>query len=248
MRQRKKNPFVQELGGNIDDDLLFVAEKARNNSLEIYHSFIDMPPHKGIKIVLCLLYAVVSFSVCFLLWHLFYCRNQGMVETSMISPIRLPSDTYHVWECPEIPPPGYPREYPILDVLSNWNTGETMPNSNIIYQGICIFDLATINTRSVERIIQNYRTAEVPFIVRNDPAVRKTVTLWNQPKYLVNKLKGRKFQSTRSNQTLMTYFSLDTEYNEIPDDLVPFTHNVPMSYQEWDDHATRKIQQKKLFL
>eukprot|EP00977_Amphora_coffeiformis_P024299 scaffold15451_cov169-Amphora_coffeaeformis.AAC.3 len=250
MRQRKTIPFVQDVlrGGSDGDD----AEKTKTSSLGRQFIIGIMPQAKATKNIVFFLLC----STCFMLWkrNLFDGCSREQQETEVVllfSPVQLESDTYHVWDCPETPPPGYPREYSILDVLANWNTGETSPkparsNANSIYQGICIFDLATTShTKSVEQIIQNYRAAEVPFVVRNDPDVQKTVKLWNRPEYLAAQLQGKKFQSTRSNQTRMTYYSLDRDYNEIPDDFVPFTHNAPMSYQEWNDYATRKAQQKQ---
>ena len=171
MRQRKTIPFVQETlrdgKEEIDEDedeasSRLVAEKQKNSSLA--RQIVLHMPLLGKETKIMLFYVlgwVVLFCACFLLWkNLFVWRSRDEEESELLvfSPMRRPSDTYHVNDCPETPPPGYPREYPILDVLLNWNTGETSPksNANRIYQGICIFDIATVtDPTSTERNIQN---------------------------------------------------------------------------------------------
>ena len=198
----------------------------------------------------CLAAGVVIF---FLVWG----RHGSRTDSdSDLLPLQLASDAYNVFACPEIPPRGYPREYPILNVLNNWNTAQVEPKTRVIYQGICVFDAAQVKTQSevakMHQQIQNYRAKEVPFIVRGDPAVRRAVDLWNTPNYLLDKLQHKKFLATRSNQTLMTYYSLDKDYNEIPDNFSPLTYTAPMSYEEWyhrsldkrhenDDHAYLRL-------
>lgn len=161
----------------------------------------------------------------------------GVEATIRVSPIQLSSDSYDVLNCPETPPAGYPREYPILDVLRNWN-----PNSvdipQHVFQGICVFDVFLAkNSTFVRQQILNYRTAEVPFVVRNDKAALQAVQLWKTPHYLSSKLKGKVFQATLSNTTSMTYYSTDPESHVVPEDFVPFTRNVPMSFDDWNSRA-----------
>ena len=161
--------------------------------------------------------------------------------------------TYDVYNCPEIPPMNYPREYPILDLLNNWNPSKVKSDEfpKFIYQGICVFDFQsrhhretadkdkideTLIRRIIRRQVENYRNAEVPFIIRNDPDVMKSVELWTKDdsmSYLKSRLHGKKFQATLSNSTVMTYFSLNPDYNIIPKDFVPSTRNVPMTYNDW---------------
>jgi len=81
-------------------------------------------------------------------------------------------------ECPLYPPEGYPKAWNILDIISNWNPDDTTPHE-AIYQGICVFDFDTEYDKAI-----NYRNAEVPYVVRNDPQVLRTVERWNLPDYL----------------------------------------------------------------
>jgi hypothetical protein len=153
-------------------------------------------------------------------------------------PIRKPSDTYTVFNCPETPPRDYPREYPILDVRR-----KNKKSKKIIHQGVCVFDFAKLSTSNVTvtktRIqIQKYRAAEVPFVVRNDPAVIESAVLWSNIEYLSERLQGKLFQATLANTTTMQYYSMTEAYNAIPEDFVPPTLFVPMSFTEWCRRAT----------
>jgi hypothetical protein len=90
----------------------------------------------------------------------------------------------------------------------------------------------------VQRQIRNYQAAEVPFVVRKDPQVRRAVSRWSDPGYLLSQFEGKVFQATLSNTTIMTYYSLNPDYNTIPEHFVSPTRNVPMSYKEWYELAT----------
>jgi hypothetical protein len=154
-----------------------------------------------------------------------------------IPPIQHASDTYHVLACPLEPPPEYPREYPILTVLNNWNPKDIDNPPRHVYQGICIFDVSSASsTMEQERIhhqIQAYQTAEVPFVVRNHPDVVTAVEKWNHPHYLESKLHGHHFLATLSNTTDVTYFSMNSNYTVVPPDFVPPTTTAPMTFDEW---------------
>jgi hypothetical protein len=212
------------------------ARDLRQSLRYLWHKAI-VAPLKFPKVVL-----LFSIMILVFLWLPralnFLQQTQRPNKFPALQPIRRSTDAYDVFHCPEMPPlEGYPREYPILDVLRNWNTESTDPPESI-YQGICVFDVAKSAPDDIQRQIRNYRAAEVPFVVRNDPAVLKSVDLWADPGYLSSKLHGRRYQATLSNTTKMTYYSLDPEYTVIPDDFVPWTRNVPMTYSEWYDQAT----------
>ena len=130
-------------------------------------------------------------------------------------PILLTSDTeetnqehrdwsYDIYDCPDDPPPGYPREYKTIDVLKHWPPTQNLPvgnhchhhrDSNITdsscngdknaptmaHLGLCVFDYS----RDYEKAMR-YRSKEVPFVVRNDPSVAETVERWNDENYRRN--------------------------------------------------------------
>ena len=169
-------------------------------------------------------------------------------------PIHQENDTYDIFNCPEVPPLNYPREYPILNVLRNWNPSIVKLDDypDFIYQGICVFDFeSTSNTNEeqeggdeestrkrrrlqIAKQVQNYRNAEVPFVIRNDPHVMKSVKLWHTREYLKLNLDSTKlYQATLSNSTIMTYYSMDPNYNIVPENFVTYTRNVPMTYKDW---------------
>ena len=85
---------------------------------------------------------------------------------------------YSVTNCPMYPPAGYPHAWPTLELLEHWPPDDTTPRSHI-HQGICVFDYET----ELEKA-RNYRAAEVPFVVRDDPAVLRAAERWNYPEYM----------------------------------------------------------------
>ena len=87
-------------------------------------------------------------------------------------------EAYDIHNCPLYPLPGYPAQWPVLDVLDNWPTDDTMPRP-FIYQGLCVFDYDTEFEKA-----KNYREAEVPFVIRDDPSVLSTAERWNHPGFM----------------------------------------------------------------
>lgn len=111
---------------------------------------------------------------------------------------------YDIYECPDDPPPGYPREYKTIDILRHWPPSQSLPvgvdnNNNLnsaanksieegndtintapitAHLGLCIFDYS----RDYEKAMR-YRSKEMPFVVRNDPSVAETVERWNDENY-----------------------------------------------------------------
>lgn len=97
---------------------------------------------------------------------------------------------YDVYNCPDEPPEDYPIQWPVLDVLHHWPTDVTSPKKQKggeyeIYQGICVFDYRTEYDKA-----EKYREKEVPFVMRNDPAVARTSERWNYPGYMEKLLMG----------------------------------------------------------
>jgi hypothetical protein len=85
---------------------------------------------------------------------------------------------YDIYNCPDTPPSGYPFEWNMLQVLQNWPPDDPKPRPHI-FQSLCVFDYQ----RDYDKAMQ-YRQAEVPFVVVNDPAVHRTVERWNEPGYM----------------------------------------------------------------
>lgn len=69
---------------------------------------------------------------------------------------------YDIFNCPSVPPDGYPRSWPITDIISNWNPNEATtisPNYRLVHHSLCIFDYQT-----QYEIALAYRDAEKPFV------------------------------------------------------------------------------------
>ena len=107
-------------------------------------------------------------------------------------------NNYDIYNCPDYPPPRYPREYKTIDILQHWPPTQSLPlggydnnekseNSNeresesatiMAHLGVCVFDYSNDYMK-----ILRYRSKEVPFVVRNDPSVANTVERWNDENY-----------------------------------------------------------------
>jgi len=171
------------------------------------------------------------------------------------TPIKKDSDTFNVFDCPLVPPADYPREYPIMDVLTSWPTNDTnkwkgsASNPRDIHQGLCIFDFATttttnnkqgqeINKENEKRLrqqIKNYQQAELPFVVRNDPEALKSSEKWNTGNYLDWKLRDRVFRGEFSEKLSMLYWHVNK--NNRPENFIPPTTIKPLTYDMWYDMA-----------
>lgn len=80
-----------------------------------------------------------------------------------------------------------------------------------IYQGICSIDYAQHTGFSVVRQrIRRYQAAEVPFVVRNDPAALQTAVRWQPPTYLHWLLQGRVFRTEFTTSPVMLWNRLWT--------------------------------------
>ena len=62
-----------------------------------------------------------------------------------------------------------------MDILNQWPTDDPEPRAQV-HQGLCVFDF----TKDYDKAI-NYRNAELPFVIKNDPQVAETVARWNSP-------------------------------------------------------------------
>lgn len=107
---------------------------------------------------------------------------------------------YDIHNCPEYPPEGYPIQWPILEVTKNWPTDDTTPHHEI-YQGLCVFDYRTELHKA-----DNYRHAELPFVVRDDPAAARTSERWMHPGYLNKLLMGEEDIQRRTEYSPNNHF------------------------------------------
>jgi len=146
-------------------------------------------------------------------------------------PIMADEMTYDIHNCPSDPPDDYPLAWNVSDVIDNWVPDDTTPRSHI-YQGICVFDFETEHEKAM-----NYRVAEVPFIVRDDPQVLRTAERWNQPGYM-DKLLGDDVHRTEySSNNHFMYWNGGKKKRRNNKGWSPPTKMLQMSYQQWLSHA-----------
>jgi len=94
-------------------------------------------------------------------------------------PMSVTDMKYDPMHCPDDVPVGYPHAFPVKEVLNHWQPDEpsNFPENYEIYQGICVFQWGR---DSAEKIL-NYRSAEVPYVIRGDPDVTETARRWSHP-------------------------------------------------------------------
>ncbi|CAM9184918.1 unnamed protein product, partial [Phaeothamnion confervicola] len=131
------------------------------------------------------------------------------------------------FECPPQPAAGYPKEYPIMDVLRHWGTDDAGRVPPKHFLSICRFDY-----QKEFETAQRYRDAEVPFIVYNVPALDETVKLWADPNYLTEELRKAGYR-TQTERSVDNHFMYHTSKKGRPKGWVPPTSKVQMTYPEW---------------
>ncbi len=91
----------------------------------------------------------------------------------------LNADPYDIYNCPETPPPNYPFTWSLVkDIINSWPADDIQPRKRV-FQSLCVFDY----NRDYGKAL-NYRKAELPFVVVNDPEVAEAVERWNTPGFL----------------------------------------------------------------
>eukprot|EP00592_Proboscia_alata_P001733 CAMPEP_0194375770 /NCGR_PEP_ID=MMETSP0174-20130528/24328_1 /TAXON_ID=216777 /ORGANISM="Proboscia alata, Strain PI-D3" /LENGTH=512 /DNA_ID=CAMNT_0039156199 /DNA_START=116 /DNA_END=1654 /DNA_ORIENTATION=- len=133
-------------------------------------------------------------------------------------------------KCPDKPPPGYPKQWKMMDIIRNWNPDDTSDfHTTVIYQGICVFDHQTESEKA-----NNYREAEVPFVLRNHVDVLRTVERWNDPSYMTELLREdeQKTEYSQSNH-LMWWKLRGGSKRGLPDNWKPPTEIIKMKYSDW---------------
>lgn len=107
---------------------------------------------------------------------------------------------YDIYNCPEYPPENYPMQWPVLELTGHWPTDDATPRHEL-YQGLCVFDYRTELHKA-----DNYRHAELPFLVRDDPAAARTAERWNHPGYLEKLLMGKEDIQRRAEYSPNNHF------------------------------------------
>lgn len=155
----------------------------------------------------------------------------------------MPNPEYDVMDCPSQPPSNYPMAWRAKEVLEHWPT-DTIdpPPDKSVYQGICVFDYQ--NPLQYQSAL-NYQAAEVPFVIRNDPSVLRTVERWNHPHYLSQLLGKVPHRCEHSQNNHFMYFNKPrppsrkkkTNQKNVPEDWKPPTELLHLSFDEFMEKA-----------
>jgi len=131
--------------------------------------------------------------------------------------------------CPEFPPKGYPKHYPIMDVINNWNPDDTtIPERH--YDSLCHFDLSI---PSDVKKAETYRKAELPFVAYNYDLLDDVVMKWGNLKYLRNKIGSQTFRTETSKDNHFMYWTNGRRAPRNGVKWTPPTESVSMTFDEW---------------
>lgn len=108
---------------------------------------------------------------------------------------------YDIFNCPDEPPEGYPYAWNLLEILKAWPPDDPNPRPQV-YQGLCVFDFEKDQEKALA-----YREEELPFVVRNDPEVLRTVQRWNDPEYMHRMLEGVRHRAEYSESNHFMYWN-----------------------------------------
>lgn len=147
---------------------------------------------------------------------------------------------YDIYNCPFTPPENYPVAWKATEVLTNWvphDVTTIAPSYREIYQGLCVFDYQTQYD-----IALNYRNAEMPFVIRNDPSVMSVAQRWGgDTEYLHNALGDeQRFRTERSPVNEFMWYRLRGREKTPIDFVKPPNDEIGMTYGVWLEHALAK--------
>ena len=152
------------------------------------------------------------------------------------SPMDTQSDDkpYDIYNCPEIPPEGYPYAWNLLDILHHWPSDDPEPRQDI-HLSLCVFDFEKDYDKAL-----NYRNAELPFILQNDPQVAVSVERWSAPHYMESLLGEVEFETEYSESSQFVYWDRNKGHaaatREHQDWKKP-TSDTHMTFSEWMEFA-----------
>ena len=149
---------------------------------------------------------------------------------------------YDIYNCPDIPPEGYPFQWNLMKVVENWNPeNTTVPAA--IFNGLCMFDYQDDYEKAM-----TYRDEEVPFVMSNDPRIAATAERWNSPGYMEKMLGNVHHRTTRSDTNHFLYAVAPPKnkanlrkhnkpWKTAPPGWTDPTQAMRMSYSDWLEKA-----------
>jgi hypothetical protein len=99
---------------------------------------------------------------------------------------------------------GYPQTYPMADILEDWNADiVTIPSHYGRYSSLRVFDY-----EHDQNELEEYRKAEVPFIIKNLPGMQRTLDEWAKDEYLVSLMgKDTKYAAEKNDNNHFMYYN-----------------------------------------
>lgn len=155
-------------------------------------------------------------------------RIQHFVDTTLRRTQRYQTQSdvpYDIYNCPPEPPPGYPMDWPSLDVIANWNPGNTTEPTTL-FQGLCVFEYENdIQTAT------NYRNAEVPFLITHVPDIMRAAERWNRNSSYLSKLVGQ--EKVKTEHSLNQHFMYWRSRSHLPLGWSPPTDETTLTFDDW---------------
>jgi hypothetical protein len=140
---------------------------------------------------------------------------------------------YDIHDCPSQPPEGYPRHWSSHEVLSNWNPDDSEVPSKI-YQGLCVFDWTNPEQKQAA---ENYRKAEMPFVLRNHDEVLKTAYRWSDVSYMKELIGPEPTRNEFAHGNHMMYWKDKGGRAKKPEGWKQPTENVEITFSDWYQKA-----------
>eukprot|EP00903_Cladosiphon_okamuranus_P015105 g13972.t1 len=111
------------------------------------------------------------------------------------------SEPLESFPCPDVPGPDYPSEWPLLDLLENWNPRNASAVPPRHFLGVCRFDYLTELHKA-----RAYALSEVPFVVNNVPELDRAVQEWSDPVKLAAALENHLYSIDVSSTNRFLYY------------------------------------------
>ncbi|CAM9383704.1 unnamed protein product [Ectocarpus sp. 13 AM-2016] len=140
------------------------------------------------------------------------------------------SEPIERFSCPAEPEAGYPTEWPLLDLLANWNPGNASGVPERHFLGVCRFDYQTELHKA-----QAYSLREVPFIVYNVPELDRAVQEWSNPAKLTAALGDHLYSIDVSSSNRFLYYGKRSW--DRPPGWTPPTRRILDTFDAWLRHA-----------
>ncbi|CAM9511438.1 unnamed protein product [Ectocarpus sp. 4 AP-2014] len=140
------------------------------------------------------------------------------------------SEPIEMFSCPEEPEAGYPTEWPLLDLLANWNPGNASGVPERHFLGVCRFDYQTELHKA-----RAYSLREVPFIFFNVPELDRAVQEWSNPAKLTAALGDPLYSIDVSSSNRFLYYGKRSW--DRPPGWTPPTRRILDTFDAWLRHA-----------